>query len=117
MSILIRSQDKQMTILIDSYYCIETYYDNNRRDQIDYLLNRNKKNKQYTIRGFISSKTNPYSNDFILGYYSSEGKAKKVLDMINNRILAIDKSHFLGCENASYKDCIFVMPQDDEVKV
>ena len=117
MSILIRSQDKQMTILIDSYYCIETYYDNNRRDQIDCLLNRNRKNKQYTIRGFISSKTNPYSNDFILGYYSSESKAKKVLNMINNRILAIDKSRFLGCENANYVDCIFEMPLDEEVNV
>lgn len=59
------------------------------------------------------TKNNTYS---ILGYYSSEEKALKVLDMIEERIIKIDKTKFLGKEEELYISNVFQMPQDNEVE-
>lgn len=71
----------------------------------------------YLIKGFISYQRNEYKKDFVLGVYSSEEKAKRVLERINDRVIMIDRTKFFGCENANYVDCIFEMPLDEEVKV
>lgn len=70
----------------------------------------------YLIKGFISSQRNEYKKDFVLGIYTSEEKAKRVLERINDRVIMIDRTKFFGCENANYVDCIFEMPLDEEVK-
>lgn len=57
--------------------------------------------------------TDKYS---ILGYYSTKEKALKVLDMIHNKIIELDKNKFLGMTEQIYIRCVFQMPQDDEVE-
>ena len=118
MSILITTQDKKMTVLVDSYYCEETYYCKDQIDAMNYMLGRTKKDyKRHLLKGFISSQKNAYKDDFLLGVYTSEEKAKRVLECINDRVIMIDRTKFFGCENANYVDCIFEMPLDEDVKV
>ena len=61
------------------------------------------------------------SNGYVLGNYSSKEKALKVLDMIENFIISLDKYLI---ENDNYSGApslrkvatnVFQMPQDDEV--
>lgn len=52
-----------------------------------------------------------------LGEYSTEEKAIKVLDMIQVTYMNLDYSRFLGEEKIEYFENVFVMPQDEEVKV
>ena len=52
-----------------------------------------------------------------LGEYSTEEKAIKVLDMIQVAYMNLDYSRFLGEEKIEYSKNVFVMPQDEEVKV
>ena len=52
----------------------------------------------------------------IVGKYSTKEKALKVLDMIHNKIIELDKNKFLGMTEEIYKRCVFQMPQDDEVE-
>lgn len=59
------------------------------------------------------TKNNTYS---ILGYYSSEEKALKVLDMIQERIIEIDKTKFFGSKEEVYISNVFQMPYDYEVE-
>lgn len=118
MSILITTQDRKMTVLVDSYYYEKIYYCKDQMDVINYMFERaNKDNKRYVLKGFISSQKNAYKDDFDLGVYSSEEKAKRVLECINDRVIMIDRTKFFGCENANYVDCIFEMPLDEEVNV
>lgn len=118
MSILIKTQDRKMTVLVDSYYFEETYYCKDQIDAMNYMLGRTKEDyKRYVLKGFISSQRNEYKKDFVLGIYTSEEKAKRVLERINDRVIMIDRTKFFGCENANYVDCIFEMPLDEEVKV
>ena len=53
--------------------------------------------------------------EIVLGWYSSEEKALKVLCMIESKYINIKRSEFLGCENESFENPIFEMPKDDEV--
>lgn len=50
-----------------------------------------------------------------LGIYSTKEKAIKVLDMIQQKIIEIDKTRFYGREMIMYSDNVFQMPQDEEV--
>lgn len=118
MSILITTQDRKMTVLVDSYYYEEIYYCKDQIDAMNHMLGRTKEShKKYALKGFISSQKNAYKDDFNLGIYTSEEKAKRVLERINDRVIMIDRTKFFGCENANYVDCIFEMPLDEEVKV
>lgn len=51
-----------------------------------------------------------------LGEYSTEEKAIKVLDMIQNAYVNYQYSKWVGYERETVIDCIFEMPHDDEVK-
>ena len=51
----------------------------------------------------------------IIGKYSTKEKALKVLDMIHNKIIELDKNKFLGMTEQIYIRCVFQMPQDNEV--
>ena len=119
MSILITTQDRKMTVLVDSYYYVKVYERKNPAySLLDKTFNTEETEKTlYFIKGFISSQKNDYKNDFLLGIYTSEEKAKRVLECINDRVIMIDRIKFLGCENANYVDCIFEMPLDKDVNV
>lgn len=52
----------------------------------------------------------------IIGKYSTKEKALKVLDMIHNKIIELDRNKFLGMTEQIYIRCVFQMPQDDEVE-
>lgn len=56
------------------------------------------------------------NGNYCFGVYSSKEKALKVLDMIHNKIIELDKNKFLGMTEAIYKSYVFQMPQDDEVE-
>lgn len=58
--------------------------------------------------------TDTKESTFTLGEYSTEEKALKVLDMIQNRILSKDYST-TGIGYPIIKDKVFQMPQDSEV--
>lgn len=53
----------------------------------------------------------------IIAEYSTEEKAIKVLDMIQVAYMNLDYSRFLGEEKIEYFENVFVMPQDEDVKV
>ena len=55
-------------------------------------------------------------NKICIGSYSTEEKAIKVLDMIQNAYYNFEYSKFLGCDNDTFAGCVFEMPQDEEVK-
>lgn len=119
MSILINTQDRKMTVSVDSYYYVKVYkYKNPAFSILDKTFNTEETETiLYFIKGFISSQKNAYKDDFLLGVYTSEEKAKRVLECINDRVIMIDRTKFFGCENANYVDCIFEMPLDEDVKV
>ena len=52
----------------------------------------------------------------VLGEYSTEEKAIKVLDMIQEKIIERELMNFGLAKRFSYEHCAFQMPQDDEVK-
>ena len=119
MSIQIKTQDKKMTVSVDYYYYVRVYkYKNPAYSIFDKTFNTEETEETlYFIKGFISSQKNEYKKDFVLGIYTSEEKAKRVLECINDRVIMIDRTKFFGCENANYVDCIFEMPLDEDVKV
>ena len=51
----------------------------------------------------------------IVGKYSTKEKALKVLDVIQHKIIELDKNKFLGMTEEIYRMCVFQMTQDDEV--
>lgn len=53
----------------------------------------------------------------IIGEYSTEEKAVKVLDMIQEDYLYNERCRARGEEAGAIPNYIFVMPQDEEVKV
>lgn len=57
------------------------------------------------------------SREIQIGTYSTEEKAIKVLDMIQNAYVNYQYSKWVGYERETVIDCIFEMPQDEEVKV
>lgn len=50
-----------------------------------------------------------------LGVYSSEEKSMKVLDLIQNKIIEIEKSKFFGMEETDFIEPLFQLPYDSEV--
>ena len=95
---LIRSQDK--TCLTNMAQVTDIFYSESR------------KGTTQNITAALSSAETTH-----LGTYSTEEKAIKVLDMIENAYYNIEYSKFLGCENDTFAGCVFQMPQDEEVKV
>ena len=69
---------------------------------------------KYAIYGSNTSNSN---EDFYfnLGCYKKHEKALKVLDMIQQKIIEIDKTKFYGVEETTYRDNVFQMPKDEEV--
>lgn len=72
-------------------------------------------NEKFKIIGFDTRNPN-VDQYFELGEYNSFEKIKKVLEMIQRKIIEIDENKFLGMTEVSYKNIFFQMPQDDEVK-
>lgn len=101
MAIWIRSQNKCKMV-----QCVELYVD----DSYD---------GDYDIEGYTIDDT-----PIILGMYSTEEKAIKVLDMIQNHIKSnenlfrnvANEQEWLG-EIVTYSNNVFQMPQDNEVEV
>ena len=52
----------------------------------------------------------------LIGEYSTQEKAIKVLDMIQEKIIERELMNFGLAKRFSYEHCAFQMPQDDEVK-
>ena len=67
------------------------------------------------VDAFIDGKEICTSGGKALGHYSTEEKAIKVLDMIQNAYVNYQYSKWVGYERETVIDCIFEMPQDEEV--
>ena len=93
---LIRSQDKLKIVNLQNV------------DKITVSEINNFERKIYSFAG---------DNVTTLGTYSTEEKAIKVLDIIQNAYYNFEYSKFLGCENDTFAGCNFQMPQDSEVNV
>lgn len=93
MSLWIRTQDKKCLVELKEAWIIE------RQDR-NFAINL----KANTL--------NLYDG----GVYYTKEKAIKVLDMMQQKIIEIDKTRFYGREMMMYTDNVFQMPQDDEVK-
>ena len=68
------------------------------------------------VAGIIEGEDICTSGGRFLGHYSTEEKAIKVLDMIQNAYVNYQYSKWVGYESETVIDCIFEMPMDDEVK-
>ena len=88
---LIRAQDKVEIVNLDNIVSIYTIINNKKETEIKYHAGQTLNNRY-------------------LGTYSSEEKALKVLDMIQN-------TYAEGCEWLTAAGKVFVMPADDEVNV
>ena len=79
-------------------------------DCVEFYLQENKKNR-YSVVGCSKN-----SIGHIIGTYENFEKAKKVLDMVEERIIEIDKTKFFGKEEEVYISNVFQMPYDYEVE-
>lgn len=79
-------------------------------DCVEFYLQENKKNR-YSVIGCSKN-----SIGHIIGTYENFEKAKKVLDMIQERIIEIDKTKFFGSKEEVYISNVFQMPYDYEVE-
>ena len=93
---LIRSHDK--TCLTNMAQVTDIFYSESR------------KGTTQNITAVLSSAETTH-----LGTYSTEEKAIKVLDMIQNAYVNYQYSKWVGYERETVIDCIFEMPQDEEV--
>ena len=64
----------------------------------------------------IDSGFKVWGNGSLIGEYSTQEKAIKVLDMIQEKIIERELMNFGLAKRFSYEHCAFQMPQDDEVK-
>ena len=64
----------------------------------------------------IDSGFKVWGSGSLIGEYSTQEKAIKVLDMIQEKIIERDLMNFGLAKRFSYEHCAFQMPQDDEVK-
>lgn len=98
---LIRSQDKKNL-------CTLTHVSIIKKDKT------NKFREATTIEYGI---VNWIGNNYIgIGEYSTEEKAIKVLDMIQNAYVNYQYSKWVGYERETVIDFIFEMPKDDDLK-
>ena len=93
---LIRSQDKEKIIILQNVGSISIRF-----------ISEN----GYAIDAMFTGKT----GETIAHYFSKE-KAIKVLDMIQNAYVNYQYSKWVGYERETVIDCIFEMPQDEEVQ-
>lgn len=100
---LIRSQDRKQLHPLNSIVILPRHKGE---------LNSKNFIEGYQVVIFIGS-----DGDAILGKYSTEEKAIKVLDMIENFYSNFKFCEIWGSDMTSFYDAIFQMPQDDEVKV
>ena len=66
--------------------------------------------------GYVIDTMFPGQTGATIAHYSTEEKAIKVLDMIQNAYADYQYSKWVGYERETVIDCIFEMPHDDEVK-
>ena len=64
----------------------------------------------------IDSGFKVWGSGSLIGEYSTQEKAIKVLDMIQEKIIERELMNFGLVKRFSYEHCAFQMPQDDEVK-
>lgn len=64
----------------------------------------------------IDSGFKVWGSGSLIGEYSTQEKAIKVLDMIQEKIIERELMNFGLAKRFSYEHCAFQMPQDDEVK-
>ena len=64
----------------------------------------------------IDSGFKVWGSGSLIGEYSTQEKAIKVLDMIQEKIIERELMNFGLAKSFSYEHCAFQMPQDDEVK-
>lgn len=100
---LIRSQDKKklipmMPMSITAIAAIRRHRDNGKTNAVN----------RYGICAHDNAHT-------ILGTYSTEEEAIRVLDMICSACDAIEYAKFRGSSKESFRSPIFEMPQDEEV--
>lgn len=98
---LIRSQDKKKLCKLGTFEILEKIKTNAKRER--------------KVVGFYIL-TGDKEKELIIGGYSTEEKAIKVLDMIENFYANIEYTKFMGCDREEIASCIFHMPQDEEVK-
>ncbi len=93
---LIRSQDKKAIIAMENSCCI--------------FIRPFGDGKYFVDANFAGKR------GVTLAIYSTEEKAIKVLDMIENFYSNLQYTRFVGSDYAEFFDIIFQMPQDDEVQ-
>ena len=64
----------------------------------------------------IDSGFKVWGSGSLIGEYSTQEKAIKALDMIQEKIIERELMNFGLAKRFSYEHCAFQMPQDDEVK-
>ena len=64
----------------------------------------------------IDSGFKVWGSGSLIGEYSTQEKAIKVLDLIQEKIIERELMNFGLAKRFSYEHCAFQMPQDDEVK-
>ena len=64
----------------------------------------------------IDSGFKVWGSGSLIGEYSTQEKAIKVLNMIQEKIIERELMNFGLAKRFSYEHCAFQMPQDDEVK-
>ena len=65
----------------------------------------------------IDSGFKVWGSGSLIGEYSTQEKAIKVLDMIQEKIIERELMNFGLAKRFSYEHCAFQMPQDEDVDV
>ena len=65
----------------------------------------------------IDSGFKAWGSGSLIGEYSTQEKAIKVLDMIQEKIIERELMNFGLAKRFSYEHCAFQMPQDEDVDV
>lgn len=99
---LIRSQDNKCLCQLSNIEIVERY--------------KRKKDGEKVTTGYAVYIFGERDTEIFMAEYSTEEKAIKVLDMIQNAYVNYQYSKWVGYERETVIDCIFEMPQDDEVK-
>ena len=98
---LIRSQDKKALCLLSNVEIVERY--------------KRKKDGEKMITGYAVYIFGERDTELFLAEYSTEEKAIKVLDMIEDFYINLEFAKFNGREREGFAEQIFYMPQEDDV--